>query len=260
MVSLLTQRDMRSVQYLDFCYVCGRNFVVGDEINRDHIPAQSVFSPRDRQPLWLPTHKACNSQHGLIDEKIGQLIALRRRETPPRPENRRLKFAMDPSFRLGAVINVPIDMAVWRWIRAFHSALYQEPATDIRGALVTPFPRGQRVNGNIVVEELRPQHRAFVETIKINRANSNLDRISSNNGKLKYECVWCLSDDQRVWMCIFALDIYDWKDLGRTRHFPARGCAGFYVRPSNDVPTNSTRAIKSKISIPNFDPLDPFGR
>jgi hypothetical protein len=38
-------------------------------------------------------------------------------------------------------------------------------------------------------------------------------------------------------MCIYALDVYDWKDLGRTEHLPARGCAGCYVSPSPGVPS-----------------------
>jgi len=83
MVSLLTQRDLRAVQKLR-CYVCGKKFAAGDDKNRDHIPAQNVFAPVDRQPLWLPTHKKCNNAHELIDEKIGQLIALRRREPSPK--------------------------------------------------------------------------------------------------------------------------------------------------------------------------------
>jgi hypothetical protein len=54
------------------------------------------------------------------------------------------------------------------------------------------------------------------------------------------------------------LDIYDWKDLGRTPGLPARGCAGFYVTPARAVPANATRAVKSSIIIPTSDRLDAF--
>jgi hypothetical protein len=30
----------------------------------------------------------------------------------------------------------------------------------------------------------------------------------------------CRAANNGPWMCIFALDIYDWKDLGRTSHQP----------------------------------------
>ena len=75
MVALSSQRDFRSVQNLSFCYLCGKEFVAGDDINRDHIPPQNAFAEKDREPLWLPTHKKCNSAYELTDEKIGQLIA-----------------------------------------------------------------------------------------------------------------------------------------------------------------------------------------
>ncbi|MFZ0847119.1 MAG: hypothetical protein WAM62_15140, partial [Pseudolabrys sp.] len=75
MISLTTQKDFRAVQTLPFCYLCGNDFVEGDEINRDHVPAQSAIAKRDRDPLVLPTHVRCNGAHQLDDEKIGQLIA-----------------------------------------------------------------------------------------------------------------------------------------------------------------------------------------
>jgi hypothetical protein len=155
-------------------------------------------------------------------------------------------------------------------IKGFHAALYGEPllycesrpatGSQYTRAIVTPFPRARKRDGNLVVEELRlPQHRNFVETIKTNRAKNNLDRISCNRGKLTYECVWSQADNEGPWRCVFALDIYDWKDLGRTRFQPARGCAGFYITASGDAPAAATTAVSSPIIIPNFDPLDPFG-
>jgi hypothetical protein len=34
------------------------------------------------------------------------------------------------------------------------------------------------------------------------------------SSKLRYECVWCRADSGDLWICFFALDIYNWKDLG----------------------------------------------
>jgi hypothetical protein len=96
----------------------------------------------------------------------------------------------------------------------------------------------------------------FVEVIKTNRAVNNLDRIQSNNKKLTYECVWDQADDGR-WMCIFALDLYDWKDLGDINNFQARGCAGMYI---NLVPPVATKAKRLALTLPNYDTLDPFAR
>lgn len=260
MVSLLRQSDFRSVQNLPFCYLCGRQFVVGDSQNRDHVPPECIFAPLDRDPLWLPAHTVCNKSYSLMDEKIGQLIALRYGKVPRNPRHRRLKFTVSPLRDLGAVVNLDIDAAVWRWISGFHAALYRESGVGIKGSLITPFPKARLVNGRAVVAPLRVQHPLFVETIKSNRLRDNLDRISCNKGKLTYECVWQQADNGGPWMCIFALDIYDWKDLGRTGILPARGCAGFYITPTQTVPANGTKAVKSSIIIPTSDRLDAFAR
>jgi hypothetical protein len=260
MVSLLRQTDFRSVQNLPFCYLCGRQFVAGDNQNRDHVPPQSTFSPADRDPLWLPAHTACNSSYELLDEKIGQLIALRYGKVPSNATHHRLKFAYSRHRDLGAVVNLDIDAAVWRWIGGFHAALYRESGVGIMGSLVTPFPKARIVKGRLVFAPLLVQHPLFVETIRSNRVYRNLDRIVCNKGKLIYECVWQQADNAGPWMCIFALDIYDWKDLGRTGVLPARGCAGFYVTPTQTVPANATRAVASSIIIPASDRLDAFAR
>jgi hypothetical protein len=260
MVSLLRQKDFRAARSLAFCYLCGRDFVDGDSQNRDHVPPECIFMPADREPLLLPAHTACNKSYELLDEKIGQLVALRYGKVPEDPEHRRLKFAVSLLGDQGAVMNLDIDGAVWRWIAGFHAALYREPGVGINGSLVTPFPKARMVHGRPVLDPLRVQHPLFVETIKSNRRRDNLDRISCNKGKLTYECVWQQADNGGPWMCVFALDIYDWKDLGRTPGVPARGCAGFYVTPTKTVPVNATRAVKSPIIVPTSDPLDAFAR
>lgn len=207
MVSLLTQKDLKVVRKLPFCCWCGKPFVDGENVNRDHLPAKNLFAPRDREPaLLLPTHANCNTAHSLVDEKIGQLIALPYGKVPP-AKVRRLRFALSRLGTHGAVVNLDIDSAVWRWIAGFHAALYQSSPVGIRGSLVTPFPRGQIVNGLMIPEVLRPQDSIFVKTIQENRIKNNLDRIVCNGGTVTFECVWCQSDDGR-WMCIYALDVY----------------------------------------------------
>jgi hypothetical protein len=212
----------------------------------------------DREPLWLPAHTACNKSYGVVDEKIGQLIALRYGKVARERKNRKLRFALSPQGVLGAVVNLDIDAAVWRWIAGFHAALYRESGVGIRGSLVTPFPRARLANGRATLDPLRVQHELFVQTIKSNRARGNLDRIVSNKDKLTYECVWQQADNGGPWMCIFALDIYDWKDLGRSRVMPARGCAGFYITPTHALPASATKAVQSSIIIPSSDRLDAF--
>jgi hypothetical protein len=257
-VSLLRQSEFRAVRSLPFCYLCGRKFGADDSVNRDHVPAECVFAPVDRELLLLPTHTACNKSYELIDEKLGQLIALRYGKAPQNPDHRRLKLAVSPGLDQGAVVSLDIDAAVWRWIAGFHAALYREPGVGVKGSLITPFPKARIVNGRSMLESLRVQRPLFVEAIKYNRRRDNLDRISCNKGKLTYECVWQQADGGGPWMCIFALDVCDWKDLGRTPGVPARGCAGFYLTPAQTIPANATQAMTPSIIIPTGDRLDAF--
>jgi len=258
MPTLTTPQHFRTVQNLPFCYLCGDALKQGQDQNRDHIPPQAIFLKQDRDPLWLPTHLACNSGQSLADEKIGQLIALKNRKVPSDPKNRRLRFRIEEG--QGAVVNLDLDGAVWRWVRGFHAALYREPLLHpVAGALVTPFPRGPITDGPLAAEPLRPQHAAFVLAIKKSRLSGTLDRVSSNRGKLLYECVWVQSDNDGPWMCIFAIDVYDWKDLGATDRYPTRGCAGFYTLPTGLRPETAAVGVLSEVDVPNLDPHDPFG-
>lgn len=256
MISFITQTERRPVQSLPFCYLCGKTFATGDVKNRDHVPPGSIFQADHKDPLILPTHEACNSAHTLTDEKIAQLIALRYGKKPSDPKHRRLAINQ----QLSALTNLDIDEAVWRWISGFHAALYKEPVLDIREncALVTPFPRGRMVDGRVVIDVVGQQHLAFVQAIKDNRAKNNLDKIQCNKGNLTYECVWYQADNNGPWMCFFALDVYDWKDLGKARDQDPRGCAGYYVLPSGKAPSGAALGIAERDIAPNTDKLDPF--
>src|SRR5262249_53084412 len=57
---------------------------------------------------------------------------------------------------------------------------------------------------------------------------------------------------------VFAFNLYDWKDLGRTAGQPVRGCAGFYWRKDCLPPATATRRRGTASVIRNLDQLDPF--
>ncbi|MFZ0205352.1 MAG: hypothetical protein WAL59_04340, partial [Roseiarcus sp.] len=122
-----------------------------------------------------------------------------------------------------------------------------------------PFNRVGQQNGYYRFSPIRPQHSLFVKLIKINRIRNSLDRIIANNGKLKYECLWVQNDEKTRWMCVFALDVYEWKDMGANRFLLDRGCAGVYTHPSGHLPLNASRGSPPNIWIPDAHPLDPFG-
>ena len=118
----------------------------------------------------FPTHIACNSGYRLVDEKIGQLIALRYRKVPRNTAHRRLKFAF-----LGGNVT---------WARSSIStstlpcgagsadftprSIVNPLASASRGSLVTPFPKAQIIGGRPVFAPLLVQHSLFVQTIKSN--------------------------------------------------------------------------------------------
>jgi hypothetical protein len=258
-----TLKALREVQHLPFCYVCGVRFEPDDTVDRDHVPAKACFAEEDRNgPLILPTHVRCNGENKLDDEKLGQLIALRRKQVAS-VENRRLRFRFvyspEGHFEMGGVNNLDIHAVVRRWLRACHAALYGEalPEETIF-AIETPFQMGVVQGEKIRLRPLRePQHRTLVATIKQERAGENLDGVRCNKGKFAYDCVWERFDGGE-WFCAFGVDLYDWADLGEQRHFAKRGCAGFYVLPSRNAPPTSARATGRVTDFANASALDPF--
>jgi hypothetical protein len=258
MVALRVHKDFQQVRKLPSCYLCGQAFVASDKVDRDHVPPSAVFNARDKEPaLVLKTHSACNTAFSVEDKKIGQLIALRRREAPSSPRDHALSIVQYPD-GMAALENLNVDAAVWRWIKGFHAALYRKPLTGDRFAVQTPFPRGTR-RGRVSIEPVRELHLLAVETIKRNRAAGSLDVLVANKGSLRYECVWCELDTRDGWLCVFALDIYDWKDLGsHTSGIPARGCVGSYMLVDGSIPEKASRDDASPIAVHNVDKLDPF--
>lgn len=264
MPTITSHKQFQEVGKLPFCYVCTSTFVIGEAADRDHIPPQACFAKADRNvPLVLRTHVQCNHDHNANDELVGQLIS-RKHGHSPAARARRLNVEVIPSPNQGEFLaafdNLDFGNVIRRWIRGFHAALYREPLpANCRFDVSSPIPVAIITEAKIEPRPIRPQDLRFVEIIKINRAARNLDQIVSNNGKLQYDSVWAQMDDDGPWFCVFALNLYDWKDLGDSRHFSSRGCIGFYVLPSGKSPVNATLVTKLQITIPNFDVLDPFG-
>ena len=260
MISMVKQADYRKAQQLPFCYLCGETFVDDDTAaDRDHVPPENAFLKAHREPLILPTHVACNGAHNLVDEKIGQLIGLQHSKTLY-DKSTRLEVDFNVATNDLVVTNLDVDAAVWRWISGFHAALYQEPAVGIekRGSLIAPLQRAHMENGRFKAEPLRPQHRNFVKTIKVNRLKGNLDIIQTNKGMCRYECVWAKFDNVDRWFCIFALNIYNWKELGADDG-SQRGCAGCYELVGSNVPATASVEKTTPLILPNLMPDDPFG-
>jgi hypothetical protein len=260
---LNTQTKLRKVRGLPFCYLCGVAFKPDDLENRDHVPPQSLFASKDRNfPLILRAHKTCNSSQSRTDELSVQLLGLKLGRIP-QAKNRRLTLRfVRPGLngpRLGVMQDFHVEAAIRRWLRGFHAALYEVPMpTDTLFAIQTPFPSAQIENEQFVLDELRPQHLAFVHAIKRNRLARNFDGIHCNNGKLRYECVWEDSDDGRARFCVFALNLYDWIDLGDVNNFQPRGCAGMYWSPTAATPNSATRGTRLEFDVRNRAKADPF--
>jgi hypothetical protein len=63
------------------------------------------------------------------------------------------------------------------------------------------------------------------------------------------------------WVCMFALDIYNWRDLGsHSAEIPSRGCVDMCLLPDRSVAEAAARDLKQSVAVPNHDVLDPFAR
>ena len=233
----------------------------GLERNKDHIPPSGLFAHADRgQPLILPTHRLCNGSRSQEDQTIGQLIGVLHGRRVNRKHNK-LKIKMGrfiDGSRGAALEGFDLKEAIRRWVRGFHAALYGKYLPpDCSFATYTPLPEAIRQEDEVVfapVPEIVPK---FVEELKRNRAVGSLDRIVSRNGKCRYECVWSQADNGE-WICIYCLDLYNWTDLGDTKHFPPRGCVGSYRCVQGGVPSRASTATRLVFEVDNAFPLIPF--
>ena len=263
MARLGTHSEFQAVRSLPFCYLCGGGFAPDAQVNRDHVPPSAAFAKHDRDPpLKLKTHLECHKRWSVEDKKVAQLIALKRGEGPKAPRDQALRFV--GAGNMVGIDNLNVDEAVWRWVSGFHAALYRAPLVFAEHAwrtLRTPFPQGTIRGNTVALQPLFQQHALIVDAIKRNRAANNLDSLVANRGKLRYDCVWGQADDSSKWFCMFAIDIYDWRDLGsHTGAIPSRGCAGLYVPDDRGTPEGASVDRRSPIAAPNAEPLDPFGR
>lgn len=262
-MEIKTNKDLKHIQKLPFCYHCGRTFNNNDRRTRDHVPPKAVFLPSDRKnPLILPAHDECNQKESWSDEIVGQLI---RSLHGIYPDEKRMKAKIGvyehPQSKqpIRALENLNMRGFIGRCVKAYHAALYGiSLPQDTPNWFDPPMLEGIK-KGNIVkIEKTTIQFPLFVEVIKKNRKAGRIDRIECFNGKCIYECVWEQMDNGE-WACIFALNIYDWKNLGDPLIQKQRGCVGHYM-PKNGLPPMATTGIAKILEIPisNFDRLDPF--
>ncbi len=120
-----------------------------------------------------------------------------------------------------------------------------------------PFPTGQvDADGRPTIEPVGASMRITLKSSKRIGWRHNVDRIAVYNGKCVYECVWEHADNGLP-ICIFALQIYDWKRLADTRLYPARGCVGFYA-PVTGRPNTAACSTQLTFPVTNIDKLDAF--
>ena len=260
-VILDTQKVMRDVRGLPFCYLCGDGFDPTDTVNRDHVPPSGIFATVDRDfPLILRSHQECNEARSRDDHVVSQLVGVLHGRKPNR-KHKKLRVQLgrfENGSRAIVVGGLDLRSIIRRWIRGFHAAMYKEylPETD---SFMTcpPLPEAEHsVDGPkfMPVQEVIP---LFVKELKRNRATQTLDQIVCRNGKCRYECVWTQADNG-TWICIYGLDLYKWVDLG-DKNFEPRGCVGTYVRPGGGVPPGASRSTRLEFPEATSARLDPFG-
>lgn len=259
---LITEADFNAARRQTFCYLCARSFQPRERPNGDHVPPKNLFGGADRQPaLVLPAHVACNAARSAADEVITQLVGVLHGR-PIAPRGRKPKFAWGtfPGGSIGvAAGGLHFKETIFRWVSGFHAALYSEPLGPAVFMVFPPFPEG-RVEEEHKVEAVPvpdgvPQ---LVKELKRNRLTGTLDVIVCRNGRCRYECVWSLADDGRP-ICIWALDLYGWRDLGDIKHFEPRGCVGLYGPNDRLIPTLASRGTRLEFSVRTGERLDPFG-
>lgn len=262
MTLIRTQHDLKRAATIPFCYLCGRSLDDGDPVNRDHVPPKAIFHVNDRSsPLILRTHESCNSAQSVADEMIGQFLSVIYGKYVS-SDNLRLEIvevSTEPQDNPEAVLTgFNLAPVVWRWVRAFHSALYQVHLPEqTKRRIHSPLPTGTHDgDGTFVMHPISPEHYQFVSTIKRNRTAACTDRVECFNGKCMYECVW-VTCANNLELCVFALDVYSWKQLADAANYPARGCVGAYS-PETGIPTGAAREATFTFPFENVDPLDAF--
>lgn len=261
MREIVTQRQLRECRNLPFCYLCGKDFATGERTNRDHVPPEAIFAKEDRNsPLVLVVHAKCNEAQSDDDEFIGQLVAVLHKKYP-KPSASRLRaevFHTNLSATPMLGLSGPqIERIIWRWVRGFHAALYGEfLPLDARTAIHPPVWCAKKKGNELHVRGPFPQESIFAERMKMNRTTRTIDRIISCSGKCTYECTWEHTDGGTP-ICLFALRLYNWENIGDRANLPQRGCMGCY-HPTWGKPNGAASGTRLDFSVPNAFPLDPF--
>lgn len=256
---LFTQKELRGAQDPGFCYACGLSWMPESETSRDHVPPRALFDVADRTPpLILRTHFTCNNGRSTYDEQISQLVSLCWKRNPVARDVSALRISthspqgMTPFV---AIEGLRIVEIVGFWLKAFHAALYRTPvpARGNKFFVHSPFPGGDRPGQDTNIHRSQLE---YVRTIKENRMVGRLDSICAYNGKLRYECTWALSDE-KLPMCIWALDLYAWDQLADIHNFPKRSCVGWYSMRTG-IPEGASRATGLIMPALNLEPLNAF--
>lgn len=263
-MEIKTNKELKRIQKLPFCYLCGRKFSNDDKRTRDHVPPKAVFLSSDRKnPLILPAHYDCNQKESWADEIVGQLIHSLH-GIYPEDKKTRVKIGVyehpESKRPVTALENLNLRGFIGRCVKAYHAALYGASLfQDTPNWFDPPVLSGIKKDNKVEIEKPSIHFPLFVEVIKKNRKAGRIDRIECFNGKCIYDCVWEQMDNGD-WACIFALNIYDWKKLSNPLIQKRRGCVGYYM-PKSGLPPNATKGIVRNLEIPinNFDYLDPFG-
>lgn len=267
MPSITTQKELQSVQKLQFCYICGEPLDKREDCDSDHVPPKAIFGLEDRDPpLKLPTHKSCNVKQSIDDETMSSIVAICHGKEPKGSGLRNFQKLIgergpDATGTTHLVLeNLDIKGIIWRWVRGFHAALYTEyiPPETFRG-IYPPFWRVSAGGHSDNPTPKRPDDVEFpiVDSLVKNIETKTVDKIEVCNNKCSYVCTWEQLDDGGRF-CLFGLRLYNWEELG-SEHFPKRGCYGSYILPGRRMPEDATVATRVFRPNSNHNPLNPFG-
>lgn len=259
MIELRTQKDLRAVQSLGFCCICGKAFEPGEERNRQHVPPKAMFAVSDRTPpVILPAHATCNEAQSLWDAMTAQLIGPLH-GSHAAPEDLKLRYEVFRESGMGsfsALREFPLEGIIFRWARYFHAALYREYLPDAGGNVFHPLPAGTFVDGRPVYEEQHISREVQTRFLKRQIKAGATDGLICYNGKCEYRCTWVNLDppSHHRTFCLFGLRLYNWEELGDPRFGPM-GCVGMYEAP---IPHGAARPTRIIVPVSNERPLDPF--
>ena len=262
MPMIRTDKDVRSLQSLRFCYLCGQALCPKDR-DRDHVPAKRAFSPEDRQrvPLILPTHACCNNEWNGQDEKLCDLFT----GLSGRSVSQKYKSSLSATsfehptlgFKVDGIAGLNLDLLVQRWILAFHAALYREPLDRLTKFMISsPLLRLTIKDGKQSWRTPEPAHAAIAWKLYNQRQQGRIDEICAYNGKCHYICAWDTLDNGAT-CCLYALQVHGWQDLVDRRIGTPSNVVGLYCPPT-PRPSTATRANQVELPKHHNQFVDAF--